>query len=476
MKNRIALKLAAYFSAMLVLFAAIIGVVFTWLFSDRMTEIQKKDLEKRAAAISESLSGYLSGTIHGGMGEGKAGLGAYVMLMDEIAMTDIWIVDEDLEIISTGRMTRDQVDFKDLPSDAEAVVKEVFKNKTTFSEGFSALLNARTLTVGTPIRRGEEVVGALLLHTPVSGISEAVTSGVRMLTVSMTIALMLAVILALLLAMNLAKPLKSLKETALRLAGGDYSAKTRITQSDEVGELASAIDVLSERLDTASRESEQLQKLRRDFVANVSHELRTPVTVIRGSIEALLDEVVSDPGQVKAYYRQMLSESVALQRLVDDLLELSRLQNTEFKFDMRELNFCGVIEDAVRSARAAAAKKNIQICTELDTTVYSVTGDYGRLRQMLLIVLDNAVKFSPEAGRIDVALKDGSLMIKDSGPGINENDIPYIFERFYKTKSESNTNGTGLGLAIAKQIADRHHFTITVASGAKTGTEFRIGI
>jgi signal transduction histidine kinase len=476
MKNKIALKLAVYFSAMLLLFAAIIGGVFTKLFSDRMTEIQKRDLEKRAAAISEALSEYLGGSFRGNMGGGKAGLGAYLMLMDEIAMTDIWIVDEDLEILTTGRMIQDKVSYKDLPADAEAVVKEVFKNKTTFSEGFSPLLNASTLTVGTPIRRGEEVVGALLLHTPVSGINEAITSGVRMLSVSMAIALLLSVILAVVLAMGLTKPLKNLKETTLLLAGGDYSVKTRIKQKDEVGELAAAIDILSERLDTASRESEQLQKLRRDFVANVSHELRTPVTVIRGSVEALLDGVVSDPGQVKTYCRQMLSESVALQRLVDDLLELSRLQNTEFKFDMRELNFCGVVEDAVRSARAAAAKKNIEIDTEFDTSVYSVTGDYGRLRQMLLIILDNAVKFSPESGRVEVSMKGEDLIIRDRGSGISEKDIPYIFERFYRTKSERNADGTGLGLAIAKQIADRHNFSITVAGSEESGTEFRIGI
>ncbi|MPN49112.1 Signal transduction histidine-protein kinase BaeS [bioreactor metagenome] len=120
------------------------------------------------------------------------------------------------------------------------------------------------------------------------------------------------------------KPLNRMKQTALLLAKGDYTAKTDIHQKDEIGELALNLDVLSDRLDAETRESEKLHQLRRDFVANISHELRTPVTVLRGSLEALCEEVVSDPEQVKNYHRQMLKESIYLQRLVNDLLDLSR--------------------------------------------------------------------------------------------------------------------------------------------------------
>ena len=266
---------------------------------------------------------------------------------------------------------------------------------------------------------------------------------------------------------------KKMKNSAILLAGGDYSVKTGVHNKDEFGELASAIDILSDRLDLANRESDNLMKLRRDFVANISHELRTPVTVIRGSLEALRDEVVVDPEQVKNYYGQMLSESIFLQRLVDDLLDLSRLQNTGFKMEMHELSLCDVLNDVVRSARNIALEKHIEIQYEQDSSPCVVAGDYGRIRQMLMIILDNAIKFSSEDSIVSISLKNKEVSIRDYGVGIPPEDLAYIFERFYKTKSEQNKNGTGLGLSIAKQIAERHNIKVSVNSNQLEGTEFR---
>jgi len=475
MKNRIAFKLTMYFSAALLLFSIIIGSVFMTLFKSHTMELHKTDLQNRAVSMAGTLSEYMSGTngSGGGMaGNGQMGYGAYLRFLDKIAMTDVWIVDENLQLITTGHMQNQQYNYADLPQDAETVVKEVFQGKTTFSEGFSNLLNTPTLTVGTPILSGGKVIGALLLHSPVEGMNEAITQGFGILAVSIFVALVLSILLSIALAVAFTKPLKKMKNSALQLANGDYSVKTNVKQKDEIGELASTIDILSERLNLASQESNRLDQLRRDFVANISHELRTPVTVIRGSLEALCDEVVTDPKQVKSYHRQMLSESIFLQRLVNDLLDLSRLQNADFKIEMREISLCDVLSDALRSAHRMAELKNIEITQELDMQMCTIVGDYGRLRQMLLIILDNAIKFSPLGGVIAVTIKDKTISIRDNGLGIAQEDLPYIFDRFYKVKSEENKNGTGLGLAIAKQIADRHSIQILVKSNINQGTEF----
>ncbi len=195
--------------------------------------------------------------------------------------------------------------------------------------------------------------------------------------------------------------------------------------------------------------------------------------MIRGSLEALCDEVVTDPEQVKNYHRQMLSESISLQRLVSDLLDLSRLQNADFKIEMQPLDLCEILRDAVRSAGHLARDKNVEIAQEYDVSTLTVTGDYGRLRQMFMIVLDNAVKFSPAGGKIHVALKNGTVSIRDRGKGIAQEDLPHIFDRFYRVKSEDNKNGSGLGLAIAREIADRHGVEVSVTSEPNEGTEFR---
>lgn len=479
MKSKITVKLSLYFSAVLILFAVIIGIVFISLFQRQAINQMKDDLQTKAVSIATTLSEYMSSTSstgsgngRGQMGNGLSGYSVYLRVIDDIAMTDVWLVDENLQLITGNQTSGIEYNYSDLPDDAETVVTEVFSGKTTFSEGFSSLLNAPTLTVGTPITVDGEIIGAVLLHSSVDGMTESTVQGIKILLFSMLIALLLSFLLSVFFAFSFVKPLTKMKNSTLLLAGGDYQVKTGVLQNDEIGDLAAAIDSLSIKLDEARKESEKLDKLRRDFVANVSHELRTPITVMRGSIEALSDEIVKDPEQIKSYYRQMLNESIFLQRLVNDLLDLSRLQNTDFNIEMQELNLCDVIRDASRSARQISVEKHINILLDFDKQAYPYTGDYGRLRQMFLIILDNAVKFSPTESTVKVSLKDHVATIHDQGPGIAPDDLPFIFDRFYKVKSEDNKNGSGLGLAIAKQIADRHSIDLTVDSRLGEDTTF----
>lgn len=480
MRNKIAYRLIVYFSATLLLFSIIIGSVFMMLFKAHTIDLQKSEMESRAVTMADTVSGLIgethfnSGSRTGMMGGGQGGYMAYLRFLDDIAGADVWIVDENLQLIAIGPMSNQSFNYADLPKNADDVVNEVFLGKTTFSEGFSDLLKSPSLTVGTPIQKDGKVVGALMLHSPVKGVEDAVGQGFRILVVSVLISLVLSIVLSVILALSFTKPLKRMKNSAVQLAGGNYSVKTGVDSMDEIGELASAIDILSDRLDQASRESEKLTQLRRDFTANISHELRTPVTVIRGSLEALFDEVVTAPDQIKDYYLQMLNESVFLQRLVDDLLDLSRLQNLDFKIEMQDLSLCDILNDVVRSARNAAIGKHISIQYEQSDPLCEIVGDYGRIRQMIMIIIDNAVKFSPEHSVVTVSLKDRVVSIHDQGIGISQDDLPHIFERFYKSKSEQNKNGTGLGLAIAKQIADRHNIQISVTSSSTEGTEFRL--
>lgn len=475
MKNKIALKLTLYFSAVLIFLAVIIGVVFITLFRNQTLSDQKSDMEVRAVSIAETLSDYMRGSSSGSgsgsgmMGGGMGGYGMYLRFIDDIAMTDVWIVDENMNLV-TSRMA--DYSYADLPPDAELVIRDVLGGETIFSEGFSNLLNKPTLTVGTPITMNGEAAGAVLLHAPVEGLEEASIQGTNILFLSILAALLLSLILSVFFAFSFTKPLKKMKTSALRLAEGDYSAKTGVRQKDEIGELAGAIDILSQRLETARGESEKLDNLRRDFVANISHELKTPVTVLRGSLEALRDEVVTDPEQVKAYHNQMLNESMYLERLVSDLLDLSRLQNLDFHMQQVELSLTELLRDCARSAKQIAQKKNVEIRTVFETENLAVTGDYGRLRQMFMIILDNAVKFSPKNSNVEIALKHSTVSIHDSGIGIAQQDLPHIFDRFYKVESEENKNGTGLGLAIAKQIAERHGIKLSVKSSLNEGSEF----
>jgi len=454
MKNKIVLKLTLYFTIALLVFALIISSVFIFLFKRNTVELNKVELEQRATKISETLSSIIEGDTTKMQG---SGYGAYIKFLNDIAMADVWIVDENLDIITGGQGIHAQYSFSELPENAESIVKEVFTGKTAFSESFSAILDTSVITVGAPIiSSDDEIIGVVLLHSPVKGINQAISKGILILILSIGAALIIAIALSIGFSIGFTKPLNKMNNNTIKLAEGDYLVKNNINQNDEIGTLANNLDILSEKLYLSSKESEKLEQLRRDFVANISHELRTPITVIRGSLEALKDEVVTEETQVKEYYRQMLNESINLQRLVGDLLDLSRLQNTEFKIEMSEVNICDVVSDVIRSAKNLAQTKNIELVVKNLADNCSVQGDYGRIRQMFMTIIDNAIKFSPQNGHIYITLfqNDGLYVsIRDEGIGIEKDDLPYIFDRFYKTKAVENTNGTGLGLSIAKQIA-----------------------
>lgn len=225
------------------------------------------------------------------------------------------------------------------------------------------------------------------------------------------------------------------------------------------------------------KEIEAERDAARDFISSVSHELRTPVAVLRGSLEALCDGVISEPDQVEEYHRQMLSESIYLQRLVNDLLEYSRLQNKDFEIIREYVNVCDVTADVCRSLRRIAKDKNIEFEYESEESFYMIIGDYARLRQMFIVVLDNAVKFTAPGGKVKIknTLENGimSVEISDTGCGIDHEELGKIFTKFHRVVSDQNRNGSGLGLAIAKEIALRHGAEIEVESEPGVGTTFR---
>lgn len=470
LNNKIALKLSLSFALALIIFSIIISGVFLVLFKQYTVDLHKTQLQNYAQSLAQSLS---SGRRYNGMG-----YGAHLYFSSEIMGYNVWIVDENMNVITPRNMQHHKMmhanyTFSELPPNASEVIREVFQDKTVFSEGFSDVLSQLTLTVGVPIKDANgKVWGAVLLHSPVEGTTDGIYQGLMILGISIILALIIVLALAILFSYFFTKPLTKMKSVAMQLAEGNYQAKCNIKQKDEVEELANVMDLLAGRLDEASKESLKLEQMRKDFVSNISHELRTPVTVIRGSLEALCDKIITDPKQIDEYHLQMLNEAKFLQRLVGDLLDLSRLQNPDFAIEKQELNLNDVISDVVRSARQIAKNKNININIDLENPNLKISGDYGRLRQMFLIILDNAIKFSFENNKVDVLVKNDTIIIRDYGIGINEKDLPHIFDRFYKTHGEHNKVGTGLGLAIAKQIAERHNIELIAQNNFDGGAKF----
>lgn len=402
-------------------------------------------------------------------------------MIEDIAMGEVWIVDAKTGNIVQGRNEKGQpLSYLKLPPNAEETIKKAISGETTTTENFNDYLNENSITVAVPIKNGQTIEGVVLLHSPVKYMSSALKSGIYTLIFSILAALILASISAVWLSISFTKPLNKIRDTTTELAKGNYEVTTQIKQSDEIGELAKSIDKLALQLDKSSKESERFEKMRQNFIANISHELRTPITVIRGSIEAICDGVISDPEQLKDYNEQILSDSIHLQRLVNDLIDLTKLQNTDFSIDKSTINLFEIINDAVRSMKQISTKKGLKINFSAENAIeedrYLFVGDYQRIRQMIIIVLDNAIKFSNENQKVDILLKKENkkyeLKIRDSGRGIDPENIGEIFNRYHKSNTEENKNGMGLGLAIAKEIALRHNIEIFVKSVPNIKTVF----
>lgn len=469
MKNRIAVRLLAFFGLALLLFALVSSLLFRSMFTRAITDSKRQEMLSRATGMAQTLGQSMQGR-HGAGGPGGQGsLASYVRLATQLE-PNVWVLDDKMQVLTGGRMQDRSFAYDQLPPDAGRLVQQVFEGKSPFSEGFSELVGYPTLTVGVPIHRGQQVVGALLLYDAVSGIEDAARQGQRLLIYSAAAALLLTILLAWGLSQQFTRPINRIRLTALRLAQGDYQVKTRLKQRDEIGELADAVDELSERLEAARQAARQEDQRRKDFLANVSHELRTPVTVLRASLEAIEDGVVTDQADLRAYNQQMLRETKGLQRLVNDLMELARLQNDGFPIEREALVLQEVVTDALRSAERLAGAKQITLEKELPPDPLPFEGDYARLKQMLLIVLDNAIKFSAPGSSVRVLLSDGLMQVADQGVGIAAEELSHVFDRFRKSRSEENRQGSGLGLAIAREIAQRHGMQVAMTSELDLGT------
>ncbi|MBX9973304.1 two-component system histidine kinase PnpS [Cytobacillus firmus] len=227
-------------------------------------------------------------------------------------------------------------------------------------------------------------------------------------------------------------------------------------------------------------ELKKLEQMRKDFVANVSHELKTPITSIKGFSETLLDGAMENKQALNDFLSIILKESDRLQSLIQELLDLSKIEKQGFSLSIQQLDLTDVLEDVMAIMKGKAAEKEIVFEYQRDEKPVYIEGDVHRLKQVFINIISNAISYTPNQGIIYIsAAKTGSTVlteIRDTGIGIEASEIPRIFERFYRVdKARSrNSGGTGLGLAIVKHLVEAHKGSISVKSEVGKGTSFII--
>jgi signal transduction histidine kinase len=299
----------------------------------------------------------------------------------------------------------------------------------------------------------------------------------KVLPFAVPIGLVLAIVGSYLLARSALSPVGAIVRAARAIGERDLSQRLPVERPrDELGQLASTFNDLLARLEIAFHQREETLAQQRRFVADASHELRTPLTSIQGYARMLRQWALDDPATARESIAVIEREAARMGMLVESLLSLARgdegapLECAEH--DLREVA-CAAVE----AARAAAQGKVGVVYRQPDAPVVAAF-DGDRIRQVATILLDNAVKYTPEGGTVTVALRDDGcaveLSVADTGVGIPAEHLPHLFERFYRVDAARSAGGIGLGLAIARQIAEHHGGTIEVSSEVGVGARFAL--
>ncbi len=329
--------------------------------------------------------------------------------------------------------------------------------------------NGQSLAYVEAIRQGDGcTVGYVMVTSTVETAGNTVSATLRSMIVAAMWIVLAALIAIYFITERVIAPLRDMSRAAKKMAVGQFDVRVPVHGKDEVSELAVAFNQMSQALDN-------LERMRNSFVANVSHDLRTPMTTIAGFIDGILDGVIP-PEQTDHYLKVVSDEVRRLSRLVTALLDVSRLQAGDRKFDMKPFDVCEMGRQILISFEQKIDDKQLDVEFECDEDRMFVLADRDAIHQILYNICDNAVKFSAERGKLKMSFiwstgdgirrRKAVVKVYNEGQGIPTEDLPFVFERFYKSdKSRGlDKSGVGLGMFISKTIIDAHGETITVDS------------
>jgi signal transduction histidine kinase len=269
-----------------------------------------------------------------------------------------------------------------------------------------------------------------------------------------------------------------LKQAAEKLAKGALETRVPVSGRDEVASLATTFNQMAAQIQAADLKQRELERLRTDLIAWVGHDLQTPLASIRAILEALADGVVDDPETVQRYLATAQRDVRSLSMLIDDLFQMAQLDAGGLPLDRASSSLADLISDTLESFSELAARRGVTLEGGLESSVDPVFMDTQRIGRVLNNLISNAVRHTPSGGRVEVRARRLSagvqVTISDTGEGIYPEDLPHVFERFYRgEKSRSRlTGGAGLGLAIARGIVQAHGGQIHAESQPEQGTRF----
>ncbi len=300
---------------------------------------------------------------------------------------------------------------------------------------------------------------------------------VRTMVVSLSVTILFTGLVGLIGFAFLTKRFHRMTATVRKFESGDFRERIAVYSQDEIGQLASAFNQMADTIEANMDELQRTDRLRRELVANISHDLRSPLASMQGYLETIqMKEDTLSTQERQKYFRIIFDNTRQLSKLVDELFELSKLDANQVQPHAEAFSLAELTQDVVMKFRPKAEKLNIKLDMALDKTLPPVYADIGLIERALCNLIDNALQYTPENGIVEVEVfrnaQNVRVTVKDTGYGIPAEEIPFVFERFYRVEKSRTraAGGTGLGLAIAKKILDLHQKTIFIKSVLNQGT------
>ena len=440
-------------------------IILTFMYNNYLAEEKYKTLKKSCEAINDFVK---TGTAERNNYYSEEALHYIMNNLSTVEECDVFITDEDGVIRMCGChewSDKKKCGHSGAQLDLEEIDSIINSNRNTLSTlGF---YNGPQYVTVVEL----ESSGGYILATDSTDDAKNLMKRIaHIYIISAIVPLLLMFVAISIMTYRLTKPLRLMSDAARAMSRGDFSRRIPVTRDDEIGQLAVSFNQMTNSL-------ARLEETRKSFIANVSHELKTPMTTIGGFIDGMLDGTIPDDKQ--EYYLQIVHDEVKrLSRMVESMLSISRLESKEAEIKCENFDFKEQLLGVVISQEKRIEEKNIEV-EGLDILPdITVNADKDLIYRVIYNLVDNAIKFTNESGKISFAIKCDSknlvFRIENTGLGIPKNELPYVFERFYKVdKSRSiNKDSTGLGLYIVKTIIKKHGGTISVSSVENKFTAF----
>lgn len=400
--------------------------------------------------------------------EFAAGAVDFVSEFSEKSSAEVWVIDKSGKVIVSS--SGFGISYPEMPDYYEALDS---KDESLFTSWEGKIESGEKIMAVTTLIKDDNsaVRGAVRYITSLDAVDSQLITVYCMIGFVFLIIALIVLISGFIFVSSIVKPIKEINETTKLIAGGNMDARIdHYLYKDEIGELCDSINNMAAEISTADR-------LKNDFISTVSHELRTPLTAIKGWGETILQVSDTDPALTQRGMNVIIDEATRLSGIVEELLDFSRIQNGALSLRIEKMDILAELDETVFAFKDRATREGVDLVYNAPDLPAPMDGDADRIKQVFVNILDNALKYTKQGGKInvtaDVADDKIKITISDTGCGISAEDLPHVKEKFYKTNM--TVHGSGIGLAVADEIVKLHKGTLDIDSVLGEGTTVNLG-